>query len=109
MCGPGAPGAQATERPMLFLGIAHFKPHSESEHARLKSAFTDHMAQPLNPRIKLAGAILDDAGVQSGMFMLLETDSIETARAYLEADPYKMNALYESAATKLVRLEVGHL
>ena len=94
---------------MLFIGVAYFKETSQRRHAELKAAFTDHLSQPLNPRIKLAGAILDDAGVQSGMFMLLETDSIETARAYLEADPYKMNALYESADTKLVRLEVGHL
>ena len=94
---------------MLFLGIAHFKRHSESEHARLKSAFTDHMAQPLNPRIKLAGAILDDAGAQAGLFMILETKSIETARNYLAASPYLASGLYASAELKAVELEVGHL
>ena len=94
---------------MLFIGVAYFKQNSQSRRAELNSALTEHLSQPLNPRIKLAGTILDDAGVRSGMFMLLETDSIETARAYLEADPYKMSGLYESADTKPVHLEVGHL
>jgi hypothetical protein len=44
----------------------------------LKSAFTDHLAQPLDPRVKLAGAILDDAGAQAGVFIVLQTKSIET-------------------------------
>ena len=75
---------------MLFIGIAYFKKNSESKHAALRSAFTDHLRQPLNPRIKLAGAILDDAGARSGIFMLLEADNIEIARAYLDASPYQI-------------------
>ena len=55
--------------------------------------------QPLNPRIKLAGAILDDAGARSGIFMLLEADNIEMARAYLER---------ESLPDKRTLSECGH-
>ena len=94
---------------MLFLGIAHFKPNSQSEHEALRSAFTDHLAQPLNPRIKLAGAILDDAGQRSGIFMMLEADSIDTVRNFLAASPYQIGGLYETAAIKTVQLEVGHV
>jgi uncharacterized protein YciI len=97
------------ELDMLFIGIAYFKENSQSRHDMLKSAFTEHLSQPMNPRIKLAGAILDDAGVQSGIFMLLESDSIETARAYLKASPYEMSGLYKSADIKSIQLEVGHL
>jgi uncharacterized protein YciI len=94
---------------MLFLGIAHFQSNSESEHVRLKSAFTDHLAQPLDPRIKLAGAILDDAGAQAGVFIMLETKNIESARNYLAASPYQVNGLYESAEVRAVQLEVGQI
>ena len=94
---------------MLFVGIARFKPNSQNEHDALRSAFTDHLAQPLNPRIKLAGAILDDAGERCGIFMMLEADSVETARHYLAASPYQTKGLYESAAINAVQLEVGHL
>lgn len=94
---------------MLFIGIAYFKKNSESKHAALRSAFTDHLMQPLNPRIKLAGAILDDAGARSGIFMLLETDNIEMARAYLEASPYQLSGLYQSVDINTLELEVGHL
>ena len=65
--------------------------------------------QPLNPRIKLAGAILDDAGARSGIFMLLETDDIEMARAYLEASPYQLSGIYQSADINRLELEIGHL
>jgi uncharacterized protein YciI len=94
---------------MLFIGIAYFKKNSESKHAALRSAFTDHLRQPLNPRIKLAGAILDDAGARSGIFMLLEADNIEMARAYLDASPYQISGLYQSADINMLELEVGHL
>jgi len=94
---------------MLFAGIAHFTPTSQNERDALRSAFTDHLAQPLNPRIKLAGAILDDAGERCGILMMLEADSIETVRNYLAASPYQLRRLYENAAINAVQLEVGHL
>ena len=31
---------------MLFVGIARFRPNSQNEHDALRSAFTDHLAQP---------------------------------------------------------------
>lgn len=94
---------------MLFFGIAYFKQDSASRHAALRSAFTDHLSQPLNPRIRLAGAMLDDAGVQSGIFMILEADSLETARAYVDRSPYKIAGLYERVDITAAQLEVGHL
>lgn len=94
---------------MLFVGMAYFKQDSEAKHTRLKSAFTDHLSQPVNPRVKLAGATLDDLGVQVGIFMVLEADTIEAARAYLEASPYKLAGLYESVDLRAVQLEIGHL
>ena len=41
--------------------------------------------------------------------MMLEADSVETARHYLAASPYQTKGLYESAAINTVQLEVGHL
>ena len=92
---------------MLFIGIAYFKKNSESKHAALRSAFTDHLMQPLNPRIKLAGAITDEAGRQAGVFLMLETGSIETAQRFLADDPYRK--LYDRVELNVVQLEVGYV
>ena len=45
---------------MLILGIARFKPGIQAQHEALRSDFSSHMMQPLNPRIRLAGPLLDD-------------------------------------------------
>ena len=94
---------------MFFVGIAYFKPNSQREQYALEAAFTDHLSQPLNPRIRLGGAILDARGEPSGVLLVLDTDSIETARNFLAASPYQTNGLYERVEINAVRLQIGHL
>jgi uncharacterized protein YciI len=90
---------------MLLTFVAHFKPNSQEEHQALKRAFTDHLMQPLNPRIKLAGAITDEAGRQAGVFLMLETASLETAQRFLAESPYRK--LYDRVELNVIQLEVG--
>src|SRR3954453_22730719 len=73
---------------MLFLGVAHFRSGTQKKHDALIGAFSAHLMQPMNPRIRLAGPIFDDSGARSGLFMLLEADSIETIRSFLKHGPY---------------------
>ena len=94
---------------MLFLGVAHFRSGTRKKHDALIGAFSDHLMQPMNPRIRLAGPIFDDSGARSGLFMLLEADSIETIRSFLKHGPYVEADLYERLEITAVGLEVGHL
>jgi uncharacterized protein YciI len=93
---------------MLFLGIARFKPDIEARRDALHVAFSAYLMQ-LNPRIRLGGPIFDESGVRSGVFMLLESDSIETIRGFMGSGPYAKAGLYERIEIDVLRLEVGHL
>jgi uncharacterized protein YciI len=92
---------------MLLTFVAHFKPNAQEEHQALKAAFTDHLMQPLDPRIKLGGAITDETGRQAGVFLMLETGSVETAQRFLADDPYRK--LYDRVELNVVQLEVGYV
>jgi uncharacterized protein YciI len=94
---------------MLILGVARFKPGMQAQHEALMSGLNAHMMQPLNPRIRLAGPLLDDTGAPSGIFMLFEADSIETVRQFAADGPYAMAHLYERIDLDALRLEVGRL
>jgi hypothetical protein len=94
---------------VLFFGVARFRPGVQAQHEALKSSFSAHMMQPLNPRIRLAAAILDDSGAQSGVFMLLEADSIGAIRQFLKDSPYAQANLYERIEIDALQLEVGHV
>jgi uncharacterized protein YciI len=94
---------------MLILGIARFKPGIQAQHEALRSDFSAHMMQPLNPRIRLAGPLLDDTGTPSGMFMLFEADSIEAVRHFVTDSPYVRADLYERVDIDALRLEVGRV
>ena len=84
---------------MLFLGVAHFRSGTQSQkkHDALIGAFSDHLMQPMNPRIRLAGPTSSNDSVARpvGLFMLLEADSIETIRSFLKHGPYVEADLYE--------------
>jgi uncharacterized protein YciI len=92
---------------MLFLGVAHFKVGSESRHGALERSFSDHLQQPLNPRIRLAGALHNEAGVPCGLFLLMEATSIETVRAFVADSPYTKAELYDRLEINPVQIEIG--
>ena len=94
---------------MLILGVARFKPGIQAQHEALRSDFSAHMMQPLNPRIRLAGPLLDDAGAPSGIFMLFEADSIEAVRHFVTDSPYVRADLYERVEIDALQLEDGRL
>src|SRR3954465_7220753 len=92
---------------MLFLGVAHFRSGVETRHEALRGLFNDHLQQPLNPRIRLAGAIHDEAGAPCGIFLLMEATSIETVRAFVADSPYTKAELYDRLEINPVQIEIG--
>jgi uncharacterized protein YciI len=93
---------------MQVLMIGLLKPGSADEVASLQPDFTQHLEQPLL-RIRAAGALRDEKGSQTGFMILLETDSLQSARAYLGSDPFLEGGLYEQVHLLEFASEAGRL
>jgi uncharacterized protein YciI len=92
---------------MLVLGVARFRPGVQHQHELHRAAFSAHLMQPLNPRICLAGPMFEASGAPSGLFMLFETDAIETLHRFLDQSPYAQADLFERVDFDVVQVEVG--
>ena len=93
---------------MLYMVTARFKPGVEAEHAALSSAFNDHMAQPLL-RIRLVGALLDEAGARQGVLLIMEADERAQLDHFLANSPYVRAGLYRSVDIDVLQIEAGGL
>lgn len=93
---------------MLYAIMGFFKPGIDPDQPSLAADLNEHLAQPAM-QVRLAGFFRDDAGRKTGVMALLEADSIDRARAYLEASPYFTAGLYERCEVVAYDLEVGRL
>jgi uncharacterized protein YciI len=93
---------------MLVLGVARFRPGVQHQREEHRAAFNAHLMQPLNPRIRLAGPMFEPSGAPSGVFMLFETDTIETLHRFLSQSPYGQADMFERVDFDVVQVEVGH-
>ena len=93
---------------MLYLVTARFKRGVEEQHKALASAFSDHMAQPLL-RIRMVGALLDEAGEREGVLMMMEADHRLQLDHFLSTSPYALAGLYRSLEIDVLQIEAGGL
>jgi len=93
---------------MLYLVTARFKRGVEDQHQALASAFSDHMAQPLL-RIRMVGALLDEAGGGEGVLMMMEADARSQLDHFLSGSPYVQAGLYRSVDIDVLQIEAGGL
>lgn len=91
---------------VLMMGL--LKPGSAEEVARLQPDFTQHLGQPLL-HIRAAGALRDENGLETGFMILLETDALQSARAFFECDPFLDDGLYEQVHLLEFASEVGRI
>jgi uncharacterized protein YciI len=91
---------------VLIMGL--LKPGSADEVARLQADFTQHLEQPLL-RIHAAGALRDETGSQTGFMILIETDTLDSARAFFDSDPFLSGGLYEQVHLLEFASEAGRL
>jgi hypothetical protein len=87
---------------------ARFKPGVEERHAALAGEFAQHMGQPIL-RIRMVGALLNDAGEKAGVLMMMETDKREQLDHFLEISPYVREGLYQSLTVDVLQIEAGGL
>jgi uncharacterized protein YciI len=71
----------------LFSIITHDKPGA---HAVRMEKLRDHLAhvEATLDRLAIAGPMRNEAGEFIGSLLVVKADSLEDARAYIEADPY---------------------
>jgi uncharacterized protein YciI len=93
---------------MLYMITARFKPGVEERHAALAGEFVQHVRQPLL-RIRLVGAITDEAGRKVGVLTMMEADDRAKIDHFLALSPYVREGLYESVQVELLQIETGGL
>jgi uncharacterized protein YciI len=59
--------------------------------------------------LRLGGPFLNDAGEMAGSLMILEAPDLAAARAWHEADPYRLAGLFERVEIRPWRATVGAL
>lgn len=74
--------------------------HRDAHRARLRDH--DHPVE-----VVIAGPLLDDAENPIGSLFVIEAASIGDVRAFMDADPYILNGIYQSADIKPVKWTIG--
>lgn len=85
----------------LFTFICTDKPGHLNVRMDTRPAHLDHL-NALNEKgiLKIAGPFLDGEGKPNGSLIIVETDTIEEARALADADPYAKAGLFSSVEVK---------
>ena len=84
---------------MLFALVALDRPNAVDDRARMRP---DHLKflESLGDSMKLAGPFLNDKGEGIGSIVLIESESLDTARAAFARDPYSTGGLFDSVMIK---------
>jgi uncharacterized protein YciI len=84
---------------MLAAILCRFAPGA---FANAKQLRLEHYAflREVKARIVEGGPLLGPDDVPSGMLMVIETDSLQSARAFIAKEPYNAHGLFESVAIR---------
>ena len=93
---------------MLFSLVCHFKPGAAARTSATAEAFTSHLEQPLNP-IRLAGALRNAKGEQTGLMLVLEAPSFADVDNFVKASPNLEAGLYDRVEIAELDPEVGRI
>jgi len=89
-----------------FVVMGWFRPGADAAVAPLQPSFNDQLAyRPL----RLAGPLRDAEGRVRGWMGVLDAESLEAARVFLERSPYLASGLYERAEVYGYSIEVGRV
>jgi len=84
---------------MLFALVALDRPNAVEDRMRVRA---DHLKflDTLGDSLKLAGPFLNDKGEGVGSIVIIESESLDTARAVFGRDPYLGVGLFDSVMIK---------
>jgi uncharacterized protein len=97
---------------MQFVVWATDRAGSQQARQRVRE---EHRARLRNPAphavtVLLAGPTFHDGGqTMNGTLLVVDADSVEAVRAFIEADPYTVHAVYQSVDIRPWRCGLGPL
>ncbi|MDG2531038.1 YciI family protein [Caulobacter endophyticus] len=89
----------------LYAIVCKDKPGALETRLAVRPKHLEYLAQSTN--LKLAGALLDDAGSPIGSILVVEADDVSVAQAQADNDPYTAAGIFESVEINPWRLAVG--
>jgi uncharacterized protein YciI len=93
---------------MFFAVTAILNAEGEERLPELQEAFNEHLAQPYR-HVRLAGTLHSDQGRKIGYMVLIESDTIAEAEAYLQESPVARAQGYERTEILEFRPQVGRV
>ncbi|HXQ13690.1 MAG TPA: YciI family protein [Caulobacteraceae bacterium] len=91
-----------------FALICMDKPDSLALRMATREAHFDY-ARSTSGVVRLGGPFLNEAGEMAGSLILIEAADLAAARAWHEADPYKLAGLFERVEIQPWRATFGEL
>ena len=93
---------------MQFAIAAILKPGAEQELTKYSDEFNEQIG-PNGDDVRLAGALLDQAGKKVGYLAVLEGDTIDQVRDWVDESPIYRAELYDRLDIFQYQVEVGRL
>ncbi len=93
---------------MLFAMMAKDKPGTTDLRMATRPAHLQHL-DGLGQQLRLAGALLNDAGTPEGSLIVVEADSLDAATAIFHADPFVAEGIFGDIEIKAWRIAYDHL
>jgi len=91
----------------LFAITCKDKPGALDTRLATRPVHLDYLNQSTG--LKLAGALLDDAGSPIGSLLIVEADDLAAAQAQADNDPFTKAGVFESVEVRPWRLAIGAL
>ena len=93
---------------MLYAITAILKDDAEAKLEGLAADFNEHLSQPFR-KVRMAGPLCSAEGRRAGYLALVEADSLEEAKRYLDESPLTKANLYSRSEVLEYRIELGSL
>lgn len=93
---------------MLYALIAKDAPGALEKRLAIRPVHLTHL-ESAGQKLRLAGALLDEAGTPEGSIVVYEAETIEEATAFFNADPFVKEGIFASTEIKAWRLAFDHM
>ena len=93
---------------MLFALVALDRPNASPGRADVRPEHLKFL-DSLGDSLRLAGPFLNDKGEGIGSIVLIESETLETARAAFDRDPYVKAGLFDMVMIKPWKTVVNHM
>jgi uncharacterized protein YciI len=91
---------------MQFAMIGLDRPNAVDDRMRLRPDHLKHL-ELMGDNLLIAGPFTNDKGEGVGTIVIIESESLDTARASLNRDPYVTEGLFDTVMIKPFKLNIN--